>query len=142
MLTHNQARVIAEAVWGRGGTHSEPVNRPGAFYFSCSGHGGFVIDQRALKDEELLAISPHVNFEDARIYSWGKRKTLMHPYRTTGARVSAMAREEDFKFFLLEEDCDWCLAYIFTGIRHRYKPAKEEAAQQTFDQWIKPRMTA
>lgn len=142
MLTHSEAKTIAEAAWGRGGTHSEPTTRQGAFCFSCSGHGGFVIDQRALTDEELLAISPYVSFEDATLYTWGKRRTLMQPYRTKGARVSAMSREETFKFFLLEEDCDWCLAYLFTGIRHKKKPADLEAAQRTFDQWIRPRMSA
>jgi hypothetical protein len=143
MLNHTQARSIAEARWGRGGTHSYGVNRPGAFYFSCSGHGGFVIDARSLTDEELIAISPYIELEDATLYKWGRERKLMHPYRTHSFKVSACAELEHFKFFLLEEDYDWCLAYLFTGIRHKEKPSTTEAAaQRTFDQWIAPRKKA
>ncbi|WP_454287224.1 hypothetical protein [Rhizobium arsenicireducens] len=142
MLNHSQARSIAEARWGRGGTNSEPTTRRGAFYFSCSGHGGFVIDARALTPEERAAIEPYVSFDTAKSYTWGRHQVLMHPYRTTGAKVALDAVTEQFDFLLLEEDCDWCLAYVFTGIRHRNKPAKGEYAQRTFDQWIKPRIKA
>lgn len=142
MLNHTQARSIAEARWGRGGTCSERVNRTGAYYFNCSGHGGFVIDARSLTDEELVAISPYVELEDATLYKWGRKRKLMHPYRRHSFKVSACAELEAFKFFLLEEDCDWCLAYLFTGIRHKNKPATLEGAQRTFDQWIAPRKKA
>lgn len=135
MLNHSQARIIAEAMWGRGGTSSEPTNRTGAFYFSCSGHGGFVIDTRALTDEELVAISEHVDPEEASIYSWRRRQILIHPYRTRSVIVPLIAEREDFKFILLEEDCAWGLAYICTGIRHRNKPAAAEHVQATFERY-------
>lgn len=142
MLNHSQARSIAECLWGRGGTHSEPINRPGAFYFSCSGHGGFVIDTACLTDEELEAIKPYVSIEQATEYTWGNRSVFMHPYRRRSSKVSVMAIQKTVLFFVLEEDCDWCLAYLFTGIRHKNKPAKGEDAQRTFNQWIKPRVAA
>jgi hypothetical protein len=142
MLNHSQARTIAEGCWGRGGTSAEPTNRPGAYYFSTSGHGGFVIDARALTDEELVAISPYVTLEDATLYKWGNHRKLKHPYRTKGFKASFCAELEHFKFFLLEEDCDWCLAYLFTGIRHKNNPPTIEAAQRTFDEWIAPRKQA
>jgi hypothetical protein len=142
MLTHSQARSIAEAVWGRGETHSYRTTRPGAFYFSCSGHGGFVIDVACLTDEELVAISPYVNLEEAELFKWGRKSLFSHPYRRRGGRYSIAATRHVIKFILLEEDCDWCLAYLFTGIRHRDKPAKGEDAQRTFDQWITPRKEA
>ena len=140
MLTHSQAKSIAEARWGRGGTNSYRTTRRGAFYFSCSCHGGFVIDARTLTPEERVAIERYVSPDKARIYSWDGHQVLMHPYRNSGAKVALDATVEDFDFFLLEEDCDWCLAYLFTTIKHRVKPAKSEDAQRTFDQWIKGRV--
>ena len=59
MITHSQARSMAEANWGRGGTKSRRTNRTGAFYFSCSSHGGYIIDGRAMSEEARKAISAY-----------------------------------------------------------------------------------
>ncbi|RWI47559.1 MAG: hypothetical protein EOR34_10440 [Mesorhizobium sp.] len=133
MLTHSQARSIAEAVWGAGGTHSERTNRKGAFYFSCSGHGGFVIDARCLTKEEYERLIPHVKPEPAQDYG----KAINHAYRQRGFKVThyQVAMKEDFEFFLLEEDCDWCLAPLMAGIT--LGPNMTNDAQRTFDRWFK-----
>ncbi len=49
-----------------------------------------------------------------------------------------IATRTHIKFFLLEEDCDWCLAYLFTGIR---RGADMEAAQRTFHRYFKDKIT-
>ena len=106
LLTYEQARQLAEEEWGRGGTDSHPTNRPGAYYFSCSAHGGFVIDTRTLTDTEFLCISKYVQPH----------------FRPPFPRV-----------FLLEEDCNWCLAPYFAGINLIDKPFRDELIKSTFD---------
>lgn len=133
MMTHSMARSIAEAAWGRGGTHSYRTNRYGAFYFSCSGHGGFVIDARALSDEQYIKISKYVPPQQATQYGGA----VMHPYRTRSLRT--VHPPKPFKFFMLEEDCDWCLAPLFANINLVERPFSMELAQRTFDQWIAKR---
>lgn len=135
MLTHSQARSIAEARWGRGGTHSYRTNRRGAFYFSCSSHGGFVIDARALQDEEFICIYRYVEPEWATQYG----TKIMHPYRTRTLRTYHPPKP--FRFFLLEEDCDWCLAPHFAGINLIQRPFDPDHVKRTFDQWLVPRST-
>lgn len=58
-ITANIARTMAEQLWGRGGTHSYRTNRKGVWYYSCSGHGGYVVDPRALSETERAAIQQH-----------------------------------------------------------------------------------
>ncbi|TGR74839.1 hypothetical protein EN836_33120 [Mesorhizobium sp. M1C.F.Ca.ET.193.01.1.1] len=137
MLTHSQARSIAEAVWGTGGTHSTRTNRNGAFYFSCSSHGGFVIDARCLAHDEYARIRRYVDPEQAEDYG----KAVNHPYRRRSFKVThaQLCNREDFEFFLLEEDCDWCLAPLMADIRTLDGRMTNEDAQRTFDQWIAPR---
>ncbi len=136
MMTHTQARTIAEAAWGRGGTTSYRTNRFGAFYFSCSSHGGFVIDARALSDDQYIAISKYVRPEQATAYGG----SLMHPFRRYRLRTAHPPKP--FKFFMLEEDCDWCLAPLFAGINLIHNPFSDDQAQRTFDRWISSRQLA
>lgn len=62
-LTLQSARRIAEAEWGSGGTTYYETNRQGTYWFSCSGHGGFVIDKACLSDDEIASLSPHLDMK-------------------------------------------------------------------------------
>lgn len=127
LLTHSQARYLAESVWGRGETVSHRTNRTGAFWFSCAGHGGFVIDDRALTREERERLAAAGLKADA---CWGVRGedgqiiTVRHP----GSQVRNprpvfchpdRGEYQDRKILVwtLEQDCEWAAAYAFTGIR-------------------------
>lgn len=108
MLTEAEARMIAENVWGSGGTHFFPTNRNGAFEYLCSAHGGFVIDAEALTASERQALAPFTS-----------------PARRNGRDV-----------YLFEEDCGWCLVYLKTDVRTTNRTrgiAALNAAQKTFD---------
>ena len=127
LLTHSQARSMAESMWGPGGTTAYRTNRTGAFYFSCSGHGGFVIDDRALTDDERERLTAAgfkadacwgVRAEDGRIVTVRSpysqvarpRKVTYHPSR--GETV-----DHAIPVWTFEEDCDWAAVCVFTGIR-------------------------
>lgn len=142
MLTHSNARTIAESLWGKGGTFSEKTNRKGAFYFHCAGHGGFVISWDALTPEEQEAVRPYVTVEYAYRYHGctGKQRTrFLHPYRVKGARFRYRGSREAVPFIVLEEDCDWSIAMVLTGINWLNNPAGIEYAESVFNRWIKQR---
>jgi hypothetical protein len=127
LLTHSQARGMAESMWGRGGTTAYRSNRTGAFYFSCAGHGGFVIDDRALNDPErdLLA---EAGFTADRC--WGARDatgrilTIRHPDSQAARPRNVTYRpgrgeyvDRAIPVWTFEEDVEWAAVYALTGIR-------------------------
>jgi hypothetical protein len=138
MLTHSQARNIAEHLWGRGGTNATRTNRPGAFYFSCSGHGGFVIDGRCLTDQEREAILRYAKPDQAHEYfnpQSGKVYRLMHPFctRQRSYRVPYSAQMRVIDIFTFEEDCAWSIPGVFAGIFT--KGMNDADALDTFKRW-------
>ena len=58
-----QARPIAELMWGRGGTNAMKTNRRGAYYFSCSSHGGYLVCAKDLTDAERRSLDPYIKPE-------------------------------------------------------------------------------
>lgn len=52
VIKHSHARNIAERTWGRDGTTARRTTRPGFYFFSCSGHGGYVVEAQRLTEEE------------------------------------------------------------------------------------------
>jgi len=125
---------MAEALWGTGGTNSEPTNTPSAFYFSCSGHGGFIIGEDAITPKQQAALAPYINPELCTLYG----DKLMHPYRRRKIRYD-LANGGDwrpYKVYVFEEDCDWALVRKFTTIRLRRPPNVTCAqADDTFNQY-------
>jgi hypothetical protein len=145
LLTSAEARQMAESMWGRGGTTAQRTNTRGAFYFSCSGHGGFVIDTRALNAAELADVKEFaLPVKVTRFYTAsGKTIGMMTPYRQKSIRLPFDYRAEIFDVLVLEEDCEWALAYRFTTVRFtddaKRGPEREAemaaAAAKTFWDW-------
>lgn len=151
MLRHNEARAIAEALWGSGGTHAYRTNRHGAFYFSCSGHGGYVIDVAAFTPDELTRVYSAINpgkGEQYHRFTYGKSNRFHHPYKKRGTRFSTDAVETVGTFLVFEEDCDWSIVDHWTGIRiidwDKTRPFAAHMmarnAATVFARWIAPRM--
>jgi hypothetical protein len=111
-LTSSQARSIAESHWGYGGTSSERTNTNGAFYFSCSAHGGFVIDGRVLTEAEREALKPHVTPDELNIWVYnGKVVGMLHwNSRRRKIRVPFGSEKISIPIYILEEDSAWALA--------------------------------
>jgi len=129
-IGHSQARGIAEALWGKGGTNSERCNRPGAFYFSCSGHGGYVVDASILTEQERAKIEEVRSPEPVKILVQGNRVIgVSNPF--TGSRSfrynSAFGTPEwrAHPVFLFEEDCDWSILEHLTDIRSAWSLKKQ-----------------
>lgn len=138
MLTHSRARGMAESLWGNGGTISTRTSRPGAFYFSCSGHGGFVIDDRAFTEQERAAISPYAKpFKTNEIYNpaRGDVVAMQNPFasRPRTIRYAAGSIVRIAKIWTFEEDCDWCLPTVFAGIT--LKGRDPSGAIDSFARW-------
>lgn len=130
MLKANEARSIATALWGKINV-SYRTNKIGAYYFSCEGHGGFVVSA------ELLDCAPWITKyqekETAKRYIGGKKETLMHPYRTKSTRM-LWHTVKTVEFFVFEEDCAYALA-VLAGINLKENPIKEGDARKVFWDW-------
>lgn len=141
MINHSQARSMAEANWGRGGTSSSKTNTKGAFYFSCAGHGGYIIDGRAMSDEARKAISAYREpTMTSEVYEPESDATcaVFNPFTFRSRSIRAMPswKQRQIEIWAFEEDCDWCLPVIFAGITTG--GAELEHALRTFKNWMKP----
>jgi len=141
MITHSHARSMAEANWGRDGTNSRRTNRTGAFYFSCSSHGGYIIDGRALTEEErtaLAAFREPVMTTDVYDPVEDRVRAVFNPFSLRNRTVKTLAHwhQRDVEIWAFEEDCDWCLPVIFAGITTGGN--EPEHALGTFQRWMKP----
>lgn len=149
-LTHNLARTIAESLWGRGGTHSYRVNRRGVFYFSCAGHGGYVIDPQSLTDHErelLRSLLPTVEVRLCVQRQRGGRMVIAE--RPEMSNRSARYRPElgpvewiSRAVWIGEEDCDWAKVECMTSIRadgfdHLTEDQRHFLALKTFGFWVR-----
>ena len=139
-LTASLARQTAEATWGRLGTKAYKTNRTGAYYFSCSGHGGFVISAKALSPTEYEALSKYVTPEVMTVYVANEDNRVLlafHPFRLKSGKLPYAGpmghRVEKEEVFLLEEDCAWSLAVVLAGIMT--KDMTKAAAEKTFYNW-------
>lgn len=146
-LTSALARATAEARWGRGGTAAYKTNRKGAYYFSCAGHGGFVISAKALTASEYEAISKYVTPEVMTVYIDNETDAVLlayHPFRQNAGKLRGLGskgyRAEKEELFLLEEDCAWALAVVLAGIMT--PDMTKEAAEKTFYNWYDERNPA
>jgi hypothetical protein len=124
MITASQARSMAETRWGKGGTHGYRTNRKGAFYYSCAGHGGYVIDGRCLSEAETAVLTEHIsmgtNWKALEIYklSTGKVTKFRGPENYRNARYCAVTETwRHIPIFFGEEDCDWAVVEHFTTIQ-------------------------
>lgn len=140
-LTASLARQTAESRWGRGGTTAYKTNRKGAYYFSCAGHGGFVISGSALSEDERNKIREFVSPEIMTVYVDNESDKVLlafHPFRRNRGKLRGYGpagyRIVEEEIFLLEEDCDWVLAVKFAGIMT--KDMTVEAAETIFFHWF------
>lgn len=145
-LTGAIARRIAEVMWGTGGTSAYKVPVKGAYYYACSGHGGFVAETKLfteeqlkhLPTEELNILVQNQNGTDVVIavstygigYSWRQR----YPKYYTKYSVP---RWKKYKVVVLEEDCNWALFAHFLGIESLPKElnANEEDVRRSILRW-------
>jgi hypothetical protein len=129
-------------MWGPGGTTAHRTNRTGAFYFSCSGHGGYVIDDRALTDAERDQLTAAGFKADA---CWGVRgqdgsivkvrhphSEVQHPRKVTFYPGRGEYQDNAIPVWVFEEDCDWAAVYVFTGIRSPGAFSMGEAEMVTY----------
>ena len=126
-LTSAMARNIAEQIWGKGGTVAYKTTRTGAYYFSCSGHGGYVVDGQCLSSIEQSAIAKKVPSRHLQtlvqhqpqgdviigVSSPYTRKLQRFRYRIRSGPV----KWEKYPVFIFEEDCDWKILEDHTDIR-------------------------
>ena len=151
-----QARAIAEMMWGRGGTNANKVNRNGAYYFSCAGHGGYLVAENALTEAEKEVLNPYGTREYINILvqecngveyvvavdnsPMNRSVTKKRSFRVDMNR--GPVRWERFHIYVFEEDCAWSILEKHTDIRLKrddeskeYYEARENGIESTYQQW-------
>lgn len=140
-LTHSEARRIAEAMWGKGGTNSDKMTRNGIFSFSCSSHGGIIASWNSFSEDEKSRLLEY-GFKPetatrAQLYRRFKiSKVFAHPYMTR-SKTYTLGTNYDIPFVVFEEDCNWSAVYVLTGVRFKRDHRNTKArAQEVFDRWV------
>ena len=151
---------IAEMAWGSGGTHAYKCNRRGAYYYSCSGHGGYVVDSRCLTKQERKRIERHIRAIDLRLLVQSRNgdghKFVIGVSMLSVPRSGRWLRHEtvfryiprlgpvewvDLPVYLFEEDCDWAVLEKLTDIRaehpHLTERKRRHYINQTFNSYYR-----
>lgn len=153
-LDASLARNIAETAWGRGGTDAMRTNRRGVYFFSCSAHGGYVVDGKALTSEEVAKISQYMGERDflnllvGEKTDWAGGKPIVTKYilgyhnpqsikrkKIRYPSIMVNVRWEKYPVYLFEEDCDWSVLENLTDIRvlaTLKSPTHEQAIKDSF----------
>jgi len=144
-------RRIAEALWGTGGTSSCKTNRKYVGYYSCSSHGGYVVDSKALTDKEKAQIEQYVKPTRLPLYVQYRRDGdyvfgigLRSIQRYGNGKASfrydpslGPAEIVDYPIYTFEEDCEWVVLEKFTDIRAGITNLSEEERQKHIENAMK-----
>lgn len=151
------AQHMAELLWGKGGTHSYKTSRRGAYYYSCSGHGGYVVDSRCLTAQERRKLDRYTVAQNLHLLVQHQAEgdfvigvncvnfQSMGPYRTKSYRyIPRLGRVEwvPLPVYVFEEDCDWAILEHLTPIRCENHTVSKVCIKQTFKRWCPPRQAA
>lgn len=141
-LTSARARSMAECRWGRGGTRSYKTNTPHAYFFACSGHGGYVIDGACLSPEQRQTLNQFVEPEKVQTVIRGSHVDFMqNPFsnRTQRYRIRPGQQVVEHPIYLFEEDSAWALLETLTDVRltnaYKDEAAYTESRQKMFERW-------
>jgi hypothetical protein len=145
-LNASQARSLAEMYWGKHGTHAYRTNRKGAYYYSCSGHGGYIVNQNALTKEEIERLTDFghkpeqvdvyeqdgtVIFVNLSKFSQSNRTRRNINYD----RSKGWPNKEYHSFYFFEEDCAWAVLEFLTDVKLKDANRTKEDAEKTLKQW-------
>lgn len=147
-FTASYCRRLAENMWGKGGTHAYRTNKRGFYYYSCSGHGGYVVPKESLS-KRTLEILNRAGFTPEPIYlgvQHGSNSTqvlgILWPnyqrlpsirYYPHLGRFEWMEYEEVYTF---EEDCNWAIIEYLEGVNTEHtSKITDEVRLKTIERW-------
>ena len=148
---------VAEGIWGDDCV-SIKTTRPRANFYSCAGHGGYVVDSRVLskkekkniaKDMTPLKLSLCVQHRDDGDYVMATdyRHVLTSWEVGTAPRAPKCRIDRDlgsaewieFPVYVFEEDVDYAILEHHTDIRlkeHESDPKREKAIEKIYKNWV------
>jgi len=129
--------------WGWGSPfHRERTSRQGFYFIAGSGHGGYVVNGAAMTDEEkedIQALGLKPQLATAVVGQNGEVKGLV---LNRGRKVSFNDKVvEGYEVYVGEEDCDWAIIELATGVRTSSLPAENtkgrwlEHIKDTVERW-------
>lgn len=122
------ARNLAEQLWGRGGTTALKTNRKGVYYFTCSAHGGYIMDAKVLSDQEKTEIMKQVHPIKATLFIQHRKDgdyVLAQDFQGFGGRPARCCyaieygpiERVEYPIYVFEEDCEYKVLESCTDIR-------------------------
>jgi len=150
---------LAGMLWGEVNA-TYRCNRRGASYYSCSGHGGYVVDSRALTARERRKIDKYklplplnllvqhrngggdvVVGVDAAMFANRYRPRRMFHYSPGLGPVEW----QELPVYVFEEDCDWAILEHLTEVHDNDRRGRiisehrrKSVARDTFRRWARP----
>lgn len=143
-LTSAWARSMADSQWGTVNHTYKTTGGKGVYYFSCSGHGGYVVDGNAIAharfkiDQFIKPTMTHVSISE------GKATGMQNPFSARSWSYKLSHDLIQHPIFVFEEDCDWAIIERFAGVRlidaYSDPLTHEQAIDECYRNWHCPIM--
>ena len=143
-------RQIANNSWG-GDCQSIKTNRNGAYYYSCSAHGGYVVKSLALSKEERTMIDAKHSPEMLPILvqkrkdgdfviavDYGKFNPVYRRRKISYNPSLGSVEWRGHPMYLFEEDEEWSILEHYTDIRLKEDeddPKHDDVIRRSFETW-------
>jgi hypothetical protein len=137
-------RLIAQKMWGECNA-AYRTNTKNAYYYSCAGHGGYIVKAEALTEEQKENISKfekplriqELTDDNGKVWGTNYNDIPSSCRSQTRFKAPPNAKWIDKWFYVFEEDCAWAILEKFTNIRLKNSITTDDIIEKTFNQWYK-----
>jgi len=122
--------------------HSQKTNQKYAYYFSCSGHGWFVVSYDMLTPKQKENLINFYKWEENIKFDYVAYDALTNKAKAWCRYNAQSTRFNNVRFVCFEEDCAWAIAYAILWISNEDivsigKEKADECATQTINKYYK-----
>lgn len=121
---------------------SKKTNQKYTYYFSCSGHGWFVVAYDMLTPKQKQSLIHFYKWENNIPFDTVAYDALTNKAKAWCKYMSQSTRFNNVRFVCFEEDCEWAIAYTILWIKDEHllsleKEKADEYAAQVMNRYYK-----
>lgn len=121
--------------------HSQKTNQKYTYYFSCSGHGWFVVAYDMLTPKQKESLAHFYKWEENIKFDFVAYDALTNKAKAWCRYTAQSTRFNNVRFVCFEEDCAWSIAYAILWISNEDiasigKEKADECATQTINKYF------
>lgn len=121
---------------------SNKTNQKYSYFFSCSGHGWFVVAYDMLTPKQKESLIHFYKWEENIRFHTVAYDALTNKAKAWCKYISQSSRFNNVRFICLEEDCEWAIAYSILWIADSHllsidKSTADKYAKDTMDKYFK-----